>query len=239
MEPPERCPLRSADLWTPDRRRGGSPLPQPPARASAYPFECFFLLRCGESSQWKMGCNKGLGPVLVESFPPPRERRGPRRTNFPCLRHDEGRGTGVDGGRRHCLPDCPHRMMNEFSHRAWSRRLRRLAVSLCLAAMTAQVGLSGLHAVHETANLPLACASPDSSPSLRADVPSANHGARHDPGDCPACRSTSELKALVLPLPAGLPTVVLAIGLLGPSAVTVPAAFLPRDLAARAPPFLA
>jgi len=127
-------------------------------------------------------------------------------------------------------------MTSECPHRAWFRRLRRLAAGLCLLAMTAQVALSGLHAVHETANLPLAWASSESLPSLRTDVPAAHHGARHDPGDCPACRTTSDLKTLALPLPAGLPTVVLATGPLGPSAEAVPAGLLPRDMAARAPP---
>lgn len=181
---------------------------------------------------------RGKDPVMLSgcpgACPAPRERSGggrKQRRPDPALR-------GVDGDPGRCSA-AAFRMSSDSLFRAPPSRLRRLAAGLCLLAMTAQAALSGLHAFHEARTLLLVCASPDASPALRAEAPSAHPGSRHDSSACPGCRTTSELRTLISPVAVAAAPVVLALRDCVPVDAEAGDQSCPGGLSPRAPPFLA
>lgn len=118
-------------------------------------------------------------------------------------------------------------------------RLRRLAGSVCLAAMVAQAALSGLHVLHDSDNLPLAFAAEDASSSLSAEAPREHHGTRHDPAACPACRTASEWKSLLPSASANALPATRALEDWPPADAGLPDQSQPGGWSARAPPSLA
>ncbi|HYC00734.1 MAG TPA: hypothetical protein VEC57_16495 [Candidatus Limnocylindrales bacterium] len=81
---------------------------------------------------------------------------------------------------------------------SFSRRLRQLAASLGLLAMTVQAGLPALHVEHQRHSAP-AAASTDAAGAWQAHHAATEHGSRHDDGSCAVCRISAHSKSLGAP----------------------------------------